>query len=270
MAALALIAAPSLAAASSSIPSRQLEAVHETVVDKHISDLMPLFLADELNQEWNHRLASQRIVPPLSRRETHSVYQTYNLPWPLLPRDLLVNCKRDIDKRGAHVIQTCHSLEHPDAPITPSHVRLLITRSTFELYSLPGDKTRLRLSLQIPQHAAKGMPKWIVDFVQCTSLRDTTTTFLAAIDRLQLPPHPSYVGWRRKGRKWDGFGGASFASSLELEAGGISWWGCVFATLLALSVARGGLNARSWRIRLRLLAPGAGVKRMLILVGLPL
>ena len=114
------------------------------------------------------------------------------------------------------------------------------------------------------------MPKWIVDFVQRTSLRDTTTTFLAAIDRLQLPPHPSYVGWRRKGRKWDGFGGASFASSLELEAGGISWWGCVFATLLALSVARGGLNARSWRIRLRLLAPGAGVKRMLILVGLPL
>ena len=45
MAALARIAAPSLAASSSSIPSRQLEAVHETVVDKHISDLMPLFLA---------------------------------------------------------------------------------------------------------------------------------------------------------------------------------------------------------------------------------
>ena len=160
--------------------------------------------------------------------------------------------------------------EHPDAPITPSHVRLLITRSTFELYSLPGDKTRLRLSLQIPQHAAKGMPKWIVD--ECSALPPRhDATFLAA----HRPPAAAAAPLVRRlapqgAQVGRALGGASFASSLEQRAGGISWWGCVFATLLALSVARGGLNARSRASASALLAPGAGVKRMLILVGLPL
>ena len=66
-----------------------IHASYSTVVNVHVSDLMPVFLSDELNFEWDSRLSSQEMV----YSHTHGTlsYQQRAMPFPLAPRDTLLN-----------------------------------------------------------------------------------------------------------------------------------------------------------------------------------
>ena len=76
---LSLVAA-SLAAVSSD--AQQLIRVsYTTVVDTHVSDIMPVFLSDDHNKEWSPSLMDHKI---LHTKEFGDVaWQQYKLPWPL-------------------------------------------------------------------------------------------------------------------------------------------------------------------------------------------
>ena len=78
------------AAAIQSSAQPDLTAVFSAVVDYHISEIMPLFLNDELNFEWADRMIHQETV---HTREGEFCYQQHSMPWPLAPRDLLLRCK---------------------------------------------------------------------------------------------------------------------------------------------------------------------------------
>ena len=80
-AAMACVAVEGAKAASS---GRQLKSVYTTIVNRHISEIMTLFLSDTLNFEWSSRLVSQRPVPTSALLCTVTV--TVPLGPPLLAR----------------------------------------------------------------------------------------------------------------------------------------------------------------------------------------
>lgn len=172
-----------------------LVAQYETTVDTHISEIMPLFLSDELNFEWNSRMVAQRLID--TRDLGQLVWQEYALPWPLANRDLLMRCERKIDHRSQRVTSRCGSVEHPTAPISDHMVRLVLSNTMWEVVPLPGDRTKLSLKLALPASATVGMPKFVINYCQRQSLRDSVTDLLAASARLKLPADESFIGWGR-------------------------------------------------------------------------
>lgn len=207
-----------------------LRSVHEVTVDQHISELMPLYLSDHMNTEWNTRLSSQRM---LSTDIGVLVHQLYELPWPLSPRDMLMRCNREIHHRDQRLTSVCVSVDHPDVPRTSDVVRLSLKRTFWEITALPGDRTRLHLELEVPRSEAHGVPKFVVNYMQRASLRDAITSLVAAARRLKMPPHPTFIGWRRSNA-------AATAASRAIEAPrGLAWGkiGALFATLSACAMA---------------------------------
>ena len=236
-------------------------ATYETIHDGHISTLMPLFLSDELNSEWNQRLSAQRLIH--TRDLGAIVHQEYALPWPMLPRDLLMRCNRVVDHRAQKVTSTCGSVEHSSAPTTARAVRMEIKRTEWELTPLPGDRTRLRLELELPKRVAIGVPKFVVNYCQRHSLRDSVEALLSTAARLALPSHRAFIGW---GRSRAEAAAAGRAAALDDDgahraAGGWSSLG-VLLTAAALALWSGGalgLNyARGGRSR-RMLTPGRAI-----------
>lgn len=179
-----------LAAAATDIISQ-----YETTVDSHISEIMPLFLSDELNFEWNSRMLSQRLID--TREYGQLVWQEYALPWPLANRDLLLHCDRKIDHRLQRVTSQCKSVNHPSAPISDHVVRLVLSNTKWEVTALPGERTKLSLTLELPASATAGVPKFIINYCQRQSLRDSVSELLAAAKRLKLPVHETFLGWAR-------------------------------------------------------------------------
>lgn len=95
------------------------------------------------------------------------------------------------------LVSTCRSVDHPAAPETDSAVRLTLARTEWRIEALPGERTRLKLDIEIPSSQAVGVPKWVVQYCQRSSLRDSVTQLLTAVDHLGLPPHETFVRWRR-------------------------------------------------------------------------
>ncbi|KAL1528678.1 hypothetical protein AB1Y20_010022 [Prymnesium parvum] len=190
-----LHAALMLALAVACAASTDIVSNYETTVDRHISEIMPLFLSDELNFEWNSRMVSQRLIH--TREYGQLVWQEYALPWPLANRDLLMQCDRKIDHRAQKVTSQCRSVEHPDAAVSDHVVRLVLKHTMWEVTPLPGDRTRLALRLELPASATAGMPKFVINYCQRQSLRDSVADLLAAVERLKLPTHRSFIPWGR-------------------------------------------------------------------------
>jgi hypothetical protein len=95
------------------------------------------------------------------------------------------------------VISECSSVTHPSAPITDRIVRLSISRTRWEVAPEPHGRTRLSLRLVLPASAAVGVPKFVVNWCQTKSLRESVTSLLDTVERLQLPADPVYMGWGR-------------------------------------------------------------------------
>jgi len=187
-----------LSLVAAAVPSHTptgIVASYEVLVDRHISTIMPLFLSDELNAEWNTRLSSQRLIN--TRDLGQLVHQEYALPWPLATRDLLMKCHRNPDHRRQKVISECSSVTHPSAPVSDRNVRLSISATRWEVTPEPGDRTRLSLRLELPASATMGVPKAILNYCQTKSLKESVTSLLSTVDRLHLPPDLAFVGWGR-------------------------------------------------------------------------
>lgn len=65
------------------------------------------------------------------------------------------------------------------------------------MQALPGERTRLHLEIAVPANTAHGVPKYVVQYVQRSSLKDSVTAFLHAVDRLRLPAHKRFLRWQR-------------------------------------------------------------------------
>ena len=49
----------------------------------------------------------------------------------------------------------------------------------------------------MPASNVAGVPKYIVKYCQTRSLKDSVSQLVAAVQRLQLPPHADFLKWRR-------------------------------------------------------------------------
>jgi len=177
------------------VSANGLKSSYETTVDMHISEIMPVFLDVDFNHEWAERLMHQEMV---RTKDLGSLcYQQHKLPWPLSPRDLLLSCDIRTDARSGIYQSECHSVEHPSMPSPTGFVRLEMERTFWRLEALPGGRTKLGLEMAVPMAATAGVPKSLVNFAQRTSLRDSVTALIAAVQRLHLPPAKDYVHWRR-------------------------------------------------------------------------
>ena len=125
------------------------------------------------------------------------MWQEMQVPWPLVNREVLLQCERNVDQRAQRVTSKCHSVEHDEAPITERAVRLFLRKTAWELTPLPGDRTKLSLTLELPAISTAGVPKFIIDYCQKKSLKDSVTDLLNAADRLRLPAHRDTIAWAR-------------------------------------------------------------------------
>jgi hypothetical protein len=170
---------------------------YSTIVDKHISTIMPLFLSDELTFEWSRQLESIKQVQ--TRRHGELSLQQFKLPWPLASREVLLQCKTAADVRTGKFTSECRSVRDlvEEAPLRPDIVRLELRRTAWQLEALPRERTKLSLALEVPASAAAGLPAFVVRYCQKSSLRDSVTQLLDAVDRLALPPHKEYLQCQR-------------------------------------------------------------------------
>jgi len=189
---LALLASLGAASADS---EKLLRSTYELTLDRHISELMPLFLSETLGHEWNPRLKSATFHD--TRELGRIVHQEYSLPWPLATRDMLMRCSTTISQRETRVQMSCGSVQHAVAPVTAGTVRMTLSETTWDIVAMPGDRTRIWLSIAVPERMAVGVPKFVVNYCQRSMLRDSLTNLLSAVDRLQLPHHANFIAWRR-------------------------------------------------------------------------
>ena len=90
----------------------------EMLTDKHISELLPLQEDETLNGEWNARLGLQTMLR--TEEFGNIVHQMYMLPWPLLPRDLLMQvCAAPTAQPRA--IPPLLTPNRPSAPVRARH-----------------------------------------------------------------------------------------------------------------------------------------------------
>ena len=208
-----------LTVACAASSSQDIVTSYETIVDRHISEILPLWSSNELNFEWSSRLKSQRVRPtkrtkrdlaahpyalhPLlaqffnTREFGQLMQQEMQVPWPLLNREVLLQCERKVDHKAQRVTSNCRSVEHAEAPITERAVRLSLRRTAWELTPLLGDRTKLSLTLELPASSTAGVPKFIIDYCQKRSLKDSVTDLLNAAARLKLPVHRDTISWAR-------------------------------------------------------------------------
>ena len=173
-----------------------LKTSYETTVPEHISDLMPLYLDPHLNREWNQRMSTQQFVH--SREHGGDlVHQTYRLPWPLKTRELVMHCIHDIKRSSNSVTATCHSVDTSAVPQTPDNVRMEILESKWTFTALANGKTNIKTHILISEEFSVGVPSFVIKFVQDNSLKESVKEFLKAARRLRLPPHPTFIAWRR-------------------------------------------------------------------------
>ena len=175
--------------------SGSIGATYSTIVDRHISDIMTVWNSDELTYEWTPTLHS--IAQKHTRDMGELSHQQYTLPWPLAPRDMLLRCDRKVSARDARVTSECTSVVNEAVPERKGVVRMTLEKTAWQLEAVDGDRTRLTLTLVVPAAMAVGVPSFVVKYCQKSSLKDSIANLMAAVDRLQLPPHASYVGWRR-------------------------------------------------------------------------
>lgn len=126
------------------------------------------------------------------------VHQTYSLPWPLKPRELLMRCSNEISRSEQTVSAKCNSVHTEKVPITPKAVRMEVLESTWKFESLEHDRTHITVELAISEKFAVGVPSFIIDYVQKHSLKESVKNFASAAKRLRLPADKNFVGWRRE------------------------------------------------------------------------
>merc|ERR1719324_1904402 len=111
----------------------------------------------------------------------------------------------------------------------------------------------------MPASVTVGVPKPIVRYCQRSSLRDSVENLLAALERLGLPPHESFLRWKRSravaaaaAKRLPPAGAADATTLLAWAAEGAAAsstaaiLGAVAALLVAHAVAFSCL-ARLWR-----------------------
>lgn len=219
-------------AASGSTSSASIGATYSVVIDRHISDIMSVWNSDELTYEWTPTL--QSISQVKTRDMGELSHQQYKLPWPLLPRDMLLQCDRKIMAKTAKVTSECKSVVSSEVPERSGVVRMTLERTSWELEALNGDRTRITLTLVVPASMAVGVPNFVVKYCQKSSLKDSISQLLAAVQRLKLPPHRTFVGWRRSRAEMLAAGAAGSDSA---GAGLLSWVGAGTLPLLAIALA---------------------------------
>lgn len=88
------------------------------------------------------------------------VHQTYKLPWPLKPRELLMHCEHKVLPREHAMTAKCRSVEADSVPITTDAVRMEIVESQWRFEALAGNsrmKTRISVYLLISDRFAVGI-----------------------------------------------------------------------------------------------------------------
>lgn len=248
--------------ASSVDSEKLLRSTYELTIDRHISELMPLFLSESLSHEWNPRLKSATFHD--TKELGRLVHQEYSMPWPLATRDMLMRCSTSISQRETRVKMSCGSVQHAVAPVRSGTVRMELSETAWDIVSMPGDRTRIWLSIAVPQAMAVGVPKFVVNYCQRSMLRDSVSNLLGAVDRLQLPHHASFIAWRRTRaeasraqtvaavEEWHTRGPSARYLLLYCSARSLLLvWAAVVALVLFYSASRTALHATCGRSRSR-------------------
>ena len=146
------------------IPNSDLFAFRgEGVVDVHISKLQSVLFDEKRGDEWVDLMDKAYPVTDWSE-EKRTIYQKYDLPWPIQDRDYVMTQNRTLDSTKKTVTATYQSIETSLKPQQECCIRAYAQRTYWKMESLPNGQTKVAVEVQTDPKGA--LPSWLINMIQ--------------------------------------------------------------------------------------------------------
>ena len=175
------------------IPNSDLFAFRgEGVVDVHISKLSAVLFDEKRGPEW---VDLQQEAYPVTEwtNEERSIYQSYDLPWPIQDRDYVMNQKRKIDPPSKTITATYQSIEVSSTPPKECCIRAYAQRTYWSLIALPNGKTKVAVEVQTDPKGA--LPSWLINMIQKDWPYNSISSLTKQAQRNDVSPDTKVDTW---------------------------------------------------------------------------
>lgn len=146
------------------IPNSPVKAFRgETIIDSSVSKIAWVLADNKHRKDWVDRLEK---VIGLEKKSADKavVYQSFDLPFPISDRDMIIQGTFVIDNKNQKVYLNLKSVEHSKAPETIG-VRAKLHHSKYVLTPIDGGK-RTKVEVEILTDPKGLLPKWLVNIIQ--------------------------------------------------------------------------------------------------------
>ncbi len=135
----------------------------EGVFDVEIERLVSVLKTAEIAVEWVDLMTEHRVVKQVSAN-THLIYESYGLPWPISDRDYLMHEVKNYDESERVFTIRYESVEDASTPIKGDHVRAIAYRTFWRLTML--DAQRTRVEVEVFTDPKGTLPAWLINLIQ--------------------------------------------------------------------------------------------------------
>jgi hypothetical protein len=135
----------------------------EITLDASVSKISWVLADNKHRKDWVDRLET---VVGLEKKSADKavVYQSFDLPFPISDRDMVIQGSFVIDNKAQKVYLNLKSVEHPKAPETVG-VRAQLHHSKYVLTPVNGGK-QTKVEVEILTDPKGLLPKWLVNIIQ--------------------------------------------------------------------------------------------------------
>ena len=175
------------------IPNSDLFAFRgEGVVDVHISKLQSVLFNEKRGSEWVDLMEEAYPVTDWSE-DKRTIYQKYDLPWPIQDRDYVMTQKRNFSIDTKTITATYQSVESPKKPPQECCVRAYAQRTYWKMEALPNGQTKVAVEVQTDPKGA--LPSWLINMIQKDWPYNSITSPTKQAQRDNIVPASTTSDW---------------------------------------------------------------------------
>ena len=163
------------------IPNSSLFAFRgEVITDEPLGKLSALILDDEKGPEWVDLMYLSKIIERTSPNQK-TIYQGYDLPWPIQDRDYVMRQTYDYNSSTKVFTLNFESIKHPSMPQQDCCVRAMTYKTFWRLSVLPSGKTKAEV--EVITDPKGSLPAWLINLIQEDWPYKTLTSLIARVKK---------------------------------------------------------------------------------------
>ena len=175
------------------IPNSDLFAFRgEGVVDVHISKLQSVLFDEKRGTEWVDLMEEAYPVTDWIE-DKRTIYQKYDLPWPIQDRDYVMTQKRKFNVETKTITATYQSIESSKKPQQECCVRAYAQRTYWKMEALPNGQTKVAVEVQTDPKGA--LPSWLINMIQKDWPYNSITSLTKQAQRENIVPASTTSEW---------------------------------------------------------------------------